>query len=288
MDHSDKDLQELVATGKTQGYLTYDQVNDYLPDEAVNPEKLDNLLIALEELGIELVNEAPDRWPRRRRAGSASVDRRPTTPRAEDRSCSPLPARELPKLSDDPVRMYLTQMAEIPLLTRERRNLAGQEDRSHPQAIPPHGAGLQLRPAGHDSTRSTKCIDGALPFDRTIKVSLTERLTKEQILARMPHNLPTLEHLLKQNRGDFRQLISRKRRRRDEGRLPASGSVAPPQDADAGRRAQPADAPRAAADAAARRNVAADGRHSARSADRLGDDARPRTSGPTCATSCAT
>ena len=60
MDHSNKDLQELVATGKTQGYLTYDQVNDYLPDEAVTPEKLDNLLIALEELGIELVNEAPE------------------------------------------------------------------------------------------------------------------------------------------------------------------------------------------------------------------------------------
>src|ERR1700690_876041 len=54
------DLQELVATGKAQGYLTYDQVNDYLPDEAVTPEKLDNLLIALEELGIELVTDAPD------------------------------------------------------------------------------------------------------------------------------------------------------------------------------------------------------------------------------------
>ncbi|HWB00012.1 MAG TPA: RNA polymerase sigma factor region1.1 domain-containing protein, partial [Pirellulales bacterium] len=45
MDLADKDLQELVATGKTQGYLTYDQVNDYLPDEAVNPDKLDNLLM---------------------------------------------------------------------------------------------------------------------------------------------------------------------------------------------------------------------------------------------------
>ena len=39
--------------------------------------------------------------------------------------------------------------------------------------------------------------DGTLPFDRTIKVSLTERLTKEQIMARMPHNLKTLDHLPK-------------------------------------------------------------------------------------------
>src|SRR5262249_4809843 len=57
---------------------------------------------------------------------------------------------------------------------------------------------------------------GALPFDRTIKVSLTERLTKEQIMARMPHNLRTLKHLLEQNRADFRKLISRKTSRAEK------------------------------------------------------------------------
>jgi RNA polymerase primary sigma factor len=51
---------------------------------------------------------------------------------------------------------------------------------------------------------------GVLPFDRTIKVSLTEQLTKEQIMARMPHNLRTLDHLLAQNRGDFKKMISRR------------------------------------------------------------------------------
>ena len=51
MDQVITELNELVTKGKTQGYLTYDQVNAYLPDEAVNPEKLDNLLMALDEAG---------------------------------------------------------------------------------------------------------------------------------------------------------------------------------------------------------------------------------------------
>ena len=68
MDHSITDLNALVAKGKAQGYLTYDQVNDYLPDEAVNPEKLDNLLMALDEMGIELVTDAAGRCARKPRA----------------------------------------------------------------------------------------------------------------------------------------------------------------------------------------------------------------------------
>ena len=50
---------------------------------------------------------------------------------------------------------------------------------------------------------------GDLPFDRTIKVSLTERLTKEQVSARMPHNLRTLDILIHQNKVDFEQLVRR-------------------------------------------------------------------------------
>ena len=112
MDPNDKELQSLIAEGKANGFLTYDQVNLYLPDEAVSPEKLDNLLIALEESGIRLLDEPPAGFENRA-AKQPAVENEP-----ED-DASLIKAADLPKLSDDPIRMYLTQMAVIPLLSRE-------------------------------------------------------------------------------------------------------------------------------------------------------------------------
>src|SRR4051812_23582531 len=54
---TDDGLKTLLEQGKAKGYLTYDQVNEYLPDEAVNPEKLDQLLVVLEEHDIQLIDE---------------------------------------------------------------------------------------------------------------------------------------------------------------------------------------------------------------------------------------
>ena len=116
MDHFEKDLEKLIAKGVAQGYLTYDEVNDYLPDEDVNPDKLDNLLIALEERGIELVDQPPKEEFEELPVGPSASEMQQEIDEQEAR----LPtADELPKLSDDPIRMYLSQMAEIPLLTRE-------------------------------------------------------------------------------------------------------------------------------------------------------------------------
>ena len=52
-----------------------------------------------------------------------------------------------------------------------------------------------------------KVNEGELPFDRTVKVSVTENLEKDQILGRMPHNLTTLAHLMDCNNRDFRAYV---------------------------------------------------------------------------------
>src|SRR6266487_2930086 len=97
----DEGLKTLLETGKEKGYLTYSQVNDYLPDDAVNPEKLDQLLLILEEQGIELIDE------------SEAEEREGGTPaeRAEDELRTELDLSfmddEDSRRIDDPVRMYL-------------------------------------------------------------------------------------------------------------------------------------------------------------------------------------
>src|SRR5437870_12696682 len=105
---NDEGLKTLLESGREKGYLTYSQVNEYLPDDAVNPEKLDQLLMLLEEQGIELIDETE---AEEREAGPAA---RPDDTRELDLSF--LEEESDTRRIDDPVRMYLTQMGEIPLL----------------------------------------------------------------------------------------------------------------------------------------------------------------------------
>jgi len=78
----DDGLKALIESGKHKGYLTYSQVNEFLPDDAVNPEKLDQLLLVLEEQGIELIDESEaeerESGPTPRSEDDARNDRLPT------------------------------------------------------------------------------------------------------------------------------------------------------------------------------------------------------------------
>src|SRR5438067_10205756 len=113
MEKTDDGLKALLEQGKEKGFLTYDQVNDHLPDDDANPEKIDQLLILLEDQGIELIDESEVE----EREGAAG-------PVLDDETRAELDLNFLEEEDsrriDDPVRMYLTQMGEIPLLKREQ------------------------------------------------------------------------------------------------------------------------------------------------------------------------
>jgi len=119
-------------------------------------------------------------------------------------------AREAESWSDDPVRMYLTQMGEIPLLTRaEEIALAKQIEVTRAMF---RRKVLECDYVMQQAVRVLRRVhDGDLPFDRTVQVSVTDRLEKVQILGRLPHNLKTLEILLKRNRRDYWVATSKSR-----------------------------------------------------------------------------
>ena len=131
-------------------------------------------------------------------------------------------AEQIENWSDDPVRMYLTQMGEIPLLTRAQEiYLARQIETTRAQFR------AKLLECEYVCLNAYKVLSrvhrGELPFDRTVQVSVTDRLEKEQILGRLPHNLQTLEVLIGQNKADYRIALSKRarttERRKAWGRL---------------------------------------------------------------------
>ncbi|EAQ82296.1 sigma-70 family RNA polymerase sigma factor [Blastopirellula marina] len=112
--------------------------------------------------------------------------------------------------SDDPVRMYLTQMGEIPLLTRQEEIFLARKIELTRAKF--RGMLLECDYVIQDAIKVLRRVqDGELPFDRTVQVSVTDRLEKEQILGRLPHNLKTLDTLLKRNYRDYRIATSKSR-----------------------------------------------------------------------------
>jgi RNA polymerase primary sigma factor len=195
----DEGLKTLLEQGKDKGYLTYSQVNDYLPDDAVNPEKLDQLLLVLEEHGIELIDESE---AEEREAGPAGAGRDDEN---RDLDLSFMDEEDSRRI-DDPVRMYLTQMGEIPLLKRDEEiSLAKKIEVTRKRF---RRKVLECDYALRNVVDTLQRVhSGDLPFDRTVKVSLTENLEKDKIIQRMPHNLKTLDHLLEQNVEDFTRIL---------------------------------------------------------------------------------
>ncbi len=247
----DRRLKELIDLGKANTYLTYEELNERLPDEIVSPEKLDALLMTIDEMGIRLIDEAD--IPQVTKGAKSKIvaavpvipviariiieekplppEMQPTTEEEDeepDLSLEEELAEASNKRIDDPVRMYLSQMGDIPLLTREEEIFLAKRIEVFRKIF--RSKVLESDYCLQQAVEILQQVDeGDLPFDRTMKISTAEgQANKGTIGQRIPLNLGSARKMLERNREewdklrhaktikereDFRIAVRRRRRR---------------------------------------------------------------------------
>jgi len=201
-----KAVDELLHRGARRGFVTWEEMNEILPDDAIDPSQLELVLMRLEEEKIETLDEID---ARRYVEKSKRTDKRAVRKGKQrddsdvERDVKNFDAEYLSddvsvKRIDDPVRMYLTQMGEIPLLTRAEEIRLAKKIELTRMAFR-----QKVLESDYCASLAVEILQqvhvGSLPFDRTMKISTSEHAAKSRIGARIPVNLVTVRKLLEKN-----------------------------------------------------------------------------------------
>ena len=211
-------IEVLIEEGTRKGFLSYAEINGLLEDQFVPPERMDQIFLTLEDQGIEVIDDV-DEQARAILVAGARASRKASatnTTTTTTRTATPQEVLErvvTPERIDDPVRMYLTQMGEIPLLTREQeislaKAIEVTRKRFRKKCM---GSGLCM----NASLRTLEEVQrGELAFDRTLKVNpnpkpdddpkIVETLGKAFLAMRLPVNVRTIQNLLERVREEYR------------------------------------------------------------------------------------
>ena len=204
-------VKRLINSAKKSGSVSLAQLNKALPDDASTPEMIEEAMAMIEDAGLRLVAE--DRKGSGKKGGSeepsgeAFLDdgdevETPAPVRATEYEVA-APVIDINEKIDDPVRMYLTQMGEIPLLTREEEiSLARKIELTRKQfrkEVLSSGFGL-----AHSIEILQDVVSGELAFDRTLKVNQQDpEIGKSDLADRLPGSIDTLRKIHQALRDDF-------------------------------------------------------------------------------------
>ncbi|MDF1742804.1 MAG: sigma-70 family RNA polymerase sigma factor [Gimesia sp.] len=212
MHRFDANLNSLFQEAEKQGFLTFQQVHTFLPDEGGDPALIEHIVLGLEGRGLDLIDDpnADIDDEEVTVVGETTTTETESAPDSSEESDGPTPAIAEPETSlssRDPIRMYLSQMGNIPLLSRSREIFLAKKieitRKRFRRTVLESDFALKI---AIDTLE--KVYAGELPFERTLRTSDTEDATKDQIMGRMPYNIETLKALLQKNVVDFESINS--------------------------------------------------------------------------------
>jgi len=209
----EQQIKMLLQKGQKKGFLTYEEMNDDLPEDDISANRLDRLLATLDEMGIGLLDEAD---VQSRQAAKAREEEFETSEdedtdkeqqlKEDELLEKQLVSEEVVRRIDDPIRMYLTQMGQIPLLTRKSEISLARKIEIAKMTF--RRKMLQCDYCARNSLDLLQQVhNGMMSFDRTIKVGTAPQLTKSVIKKRLSENIRTTDKLLKNNQGLFKKTL---------------------------------------------------------------------------------
>ena len=196
MEVLDSALKALIEKGQNHGSVTFQDVTDLMPDDNSEPERVNDVLTAIRHHGINLVDDTPEY------VGSKYTEMRPLDSYSDDGMQLPKVEEEEVSQISDPVRMYLSQMGEIPLLSRDEEIMLAKQ-------IEVTRKRFRTRVLESDFAQVLaieifeKIVNEETPVERALKVDSEVDISTRNVLKRIPFNLNTVGELMKGNIADF-------------------------------------------------------------------------------------